>query len=179
MLATGVSSLHAMTGTDFHRLYEQYATDVFRFAWYLTADRTLAEDVTSETFVRAWTAPGEILTPTVKAWLLAIARNLCVSHWRKAAREAPLDSVTESARSLDATVTARLELERTLRAMRALPEGERAALAMRAGGDLSYEEIGRALGISAIAAKVRVHRARIKLARTCQHNASIASGASS
>ena len=168
-----------MTGAEFHNLYQQYAADVFRFAWCLIGDRSLAEDVTSETFVRAWTAPGEIHTETVKAWLFAIARNLCVSHWRRTAREAPLDSSVSDVPSAGENVAARLELERTLRAIRALPEGERAALAMRARGDLSYEEIGRALGISPVAAKVRVHRARIKLARTCQRNVSLVSGASS
>ena len=54
--------------------------------------------------------------------------------------------------------------EVVLRALRGLPEGERAALLLRVDHDLSYEEIASALGISAGAAKVRVHRARLRLA---------------
>jgi RNA polymerase sigma-70 factor (ECF subfamily) len=161
-----------MTGTEFHRLYEEYASDVFRFAWYVSGDRALAEDVTSETFVRAWTAPGTIRTETVKAWLFAIARNLCVSHWRRANHEVPLDpAMRETAASPRDAAESRIELDRARHAMRSLPEGERTALAMRALGALSYDEIGRALEISPAAAKVRVHRARLKLAAACQREA--------
>jgi RNA polymerase sigma-70 factor (ECF subfamily) len=45
-----------------------------------------------------------------------------------------------------------------------LPEIDRAALLMRANDGLAYEEIARALGISLAAAKVKVHRARLRLA---------------
>ena len=48
--------------------------------------------------------------------------------------------------------------------MQALPEIDRAVLLMRAHDDLSYEEIAAALGISVTAAKVKVHRARARLA---------------
>jgi len=61
---------------DFHALYVRYSPDVFRFALYLSGDRHDAEDITSETFVRAWTAPGPIRAATVKGYLLTIARNL-------------------------------------------------------------------------------------------------------
>jgi RNA polymerase sigma-70 factor (ECF subfamily) len=48
-------------------------------------------------------------------------------------------------------------------ALAELPEGERAALLLRVDHDLSYEDIASALGISVSAAKVRVHRARLRL----------------
>src|SRR6266851_99458 len=60
--------------TDFSALYKKYAPDVFRFAMYLSGNRSEAEDITSETFVRAWTAPGPIAMATVKGYLLTIAR---------------------------------------------------------------------------------------------------------
>jgi len=43
--------------TDFSSLYRKYASDVYRFALYLSNERGEAEDITSETFVRAWTSP--------------------------------------------------------------------------------------------------------------------------
>ena len=46
--------------TAFNTLYKKYAADVFRFALYLSGDRSQAEDITSETFVRAWTSPEPI-----------------------------------------------------------------------------------------------------------------------
>jgi RNA polymerase sigma-70 factor (ECF subfamily) len=51
-----------------------------------------------------------------------------------------------------------------LKALGSLPEGERAALLLRLDQGLSYEEIAAALSISVAAAKVRVHRARLRLA---------------
>ena len=56
------------------------------------------------------------------------------------------------------------DLEVVLTALQALPEIDRAAVLMRADDEMAYEEIARALGISLSAAKVKVHRARLKLA---------------
>src|SRR5215831_1092187 len=74
--------------TDFHGLYERYANHVHRFALFLCDDPALADDITSETFVRAWTSPGPIREETVKAYLFTIARNLyhdflCRAHSSK------------------------------------------------------------------------------------------------
>src|SRR6185436_5576084 len=60
----------------FHELYSRYAEDVFRFAHWLSGNPETARDITSETFVRAWTAPEEPRMETVKAYLFTIARNL-------------------------------------------------------------------------------------------------------
>jgi RNA polymerase sigma-70 factor (ECF subfamily) len=56
------------------------------------------------------------------------------------------------------------KLSLALQALGALPEGERAALLLRLDHDMSYEDIAATLNISLAAAKVRVHRARLKLA---------------
>jgi len=61
---------------DFHSLFERHSQDVYRFAVYLSGDPSLAEEITQETFVRAWVMPGEVCGGTAKAYLLAIARNL-------------------------------------------------------------------------------------------------------
>ncbi len=60
----------------FHELYDRYARDVHRFAVYLSGDRMLADDITSETFLRAWNASGRIREATVKAYLFTVARNV-------------------------------------------------------------------------------------------------------
>ena len=51
--------------TDFHELYTRYARDVHRFALYLSGDAALADDITSETFVRAWNSAAPIREATV------------------------------------------------------------------------------------------------------------------
>ncbi|MCA9927507.1 MAG: hypothetical protein KC419_03475, partial [Anaerolineales bacterium] len=47
---------------NFQALYESYAADVYRFALWLAGDRLEAEDITSETFIRAWTHRSPIRT---------------------------------------------------------------------------------------------------------------------
>src|SRR3954469_13362998 len=70
--------------TDFSSMYERYAPDVFRFALYLSGNRSDAEEITSETFVRAWTLRDEIQVETLKGYLFTIARNLFLKGIRKA-----------------------------------------------------------------------------------------------
>jgi RNA polymerase sigma-70 factor (ECF subfamily) len=60
---------------SFQELYESYATEVYRFAFWLAGDSSEAEDITSETFVRAWVNRSSIRTETLKAYLFTIARN--------------------------------------------------------------------------------------------------------
>lgn len=150
--------------TDWERLYHEYSADVRRFAFWLSGDAAAADDITSETFVRAWAGTGEIRAATAKAYLITIARNLFRSEWRRKRRDADLDPDTADPRpGPEETVMRGRELERALLALRELPEEDRAALLMRAESHLGYEEIGRALGMSAGAVRVRVHRARRKL----------------
>ncbi len=147
-------------------LYRQHASAVFRFAWGLCGDRQVAEDVVSETFVRVLTKAPRIETRTALAYLLAIARNVCISGWRRRRREAPLHTAEVSAAPYTDHVgrlDGQARLAAVIDALGKLPEGERAALLLRADHDLTYEDIADALGISVSAAKVRVHRARLRL----------------
>ena len=153
-----------MDSVDFGTLYQRYAPDVLRFATFLTGSRAEAEDITQETFVRAWTAPGEIRTSTVKAYLFTIARRLHTDGWRDRARRSDANvEPIDPAPGHDAAFDSRTELERVTAALQALPELDRAALLMRADDDLPYEDIGEALGLTPGAARVKVHRARVRL----------------
>lgn len=154
--------------TDFEELYERYSKDVYRFALYLSGNHALAEDIASEAFVRVWTASGRVRPATVKAYLFAIARNLFLHGKRWDARHAELTPEEEVHQDPgpgpDVEATARDELRATLVALQALPEVDRAALLMRAQDDMPYEEIAAALGLSLPAVKVKIHRARVRLA---------------
>jgi RNA polymerase sigma-70 factor, ECF subfamily len=145
--------------TTFHGLYDAHAKDVYRFARFLTGSDDAAADVTSETFLRAWAGRDTIRLDTAKAYLLAIARNLARDRGRAASRisdgEVPETPVAPNAE-------ARLELGRTLDAVRALPAEYREPLLLAASG-VGYDEIGRMLGLTVSTVKIRVHRARLKL----------------
>ncbi len=149
---------------NFHDLYQKYAQDVYRFAYWLCGDAQDAEDITSETFVRALTSVNEIRTETVKGYLLTIARNLAFKRTKRASR---LTDLTPGLPALgngpEQTAETNLSLQGVMQFMQTLPEIDRAALLLHIQDDLSYEEISKVLGISLAAARVKVHRMRLKL----------------
>lgn len=150
--------------TDFQALYQKYAQDIFRFALYLSGNRAEAEDVTSETFVRAWNAPGGIRQSTVKAYLLTIARNCYLQGLRRSGRQSGLEQDFPDPRpALQQSTEQRDELAQVMRDLQELPETERTPLLMSAVEELSYEQIAETLGVSLGAVKTRIHRARLKL----------------
>jgi len=150
--------------TDLETLYRQHASAVFRFAWGLCGQRSEAEDLVAETFVRILTKAPRIQTQTALAYLLAVARNLYLSGLRRRRREVPLpDEVQAAETDQVAQLDDRARLEAALKALGGMPEGERSALLLRVDHGLAYEDIAAALGISVVAAKVRVHRARLRL----------------
>ena len=149
---------------DFSTLYRAYARDVHRFALFLSGDAALADDIVSETFMRMWNARARVELTTVKAYLFAVARNLFLQHRRQAKRTTSLDEqVVDSGPGPHEQADARDELRAVLEALQALPEVDRSALLMRIDAAMPYEEIARTLGISESAAKVKVHRSRLKL----------------
>jgi RNA polymerase sigma-70 factor, ECF subfamily len=153
--------------TDFQTLYERYAPQVRRFALFLGGDPALADDITSETFVRAWTAPGPIKQETVKAYLFTIARNLYHDSLNRTRRLATLhEDIQDERINAQKQAEDRSELNFVLAEMQRLPEVDRAALLMRAQDQMSYEEISQALSLSVSAVKVKIHRARLKLMRS-------------
>lgn len=154
-----------MLTDEFRALYRKYAPDVHRFATYLSGDRSLADDVTSETFLRVWNSTEPIRLQTVRAYLFTIARNVYRHEIRRRSRHAELDgSEPATGPGLHERVEQRQALDLAFAALRQLPEADRTALLMRALDKTPYEEIAWTLGISVTAAKVKVHRARIKLA---------------
>ena len=149
-----------MQPPTFHSLYEAYANDIFRFARFLTRSDDAAADIASETFLRAWAGRDTIRATTARAYLFTIARNLCRDRARSARQwpEAPMP-----ARAVGPAAEARVELRRTLDAAATLPDAYREPLMLAASG-VGFDEIGAILGISANTVKIRVHRARLKLA---------------
>jgi RNA polymerase sigma-70 factor (ECF subfamily) len=152
--------------TTFSELFQAYSRDVYRFALFLSGDHDVAEDIVSETFVRVWHARERLDLTTVKAYLLAIARNLYLDQRRRAVRQRALeDDHVDPRPGPDQLASSRGELQAVLAELQTLPEIDRAAVLLRAEEGLSYDEIGALLGLTPIAARVKVHRARMKLTR--------------
>ena len=149
----------------FHEMYERHAKDVYRYAFWLSGNSDDADDITSETFARAWAGREEIRTETVKAYLFAIARNLYRRGLRHTKRQADLSPYHADPQAMPEQQTeSRLELDRAMLAIQSLPETDRAAFLLRVQHELPYDEIARILQLPLTTVKVKIHRARLKLA---------------
>jgi RNA polymerase sigma-70 factor (ECF subfamily) len=144
----------------FGQLYDHYQGSVYRFIFYRTRSQTLAEDLTSETFLRAlrnmsgfrWQGKD------FGAWLMTIARNLCTDHFK--AGRTRLELTTEDMGLHDDTtegpenaVLADLTNEVLLDGLRQLSDEQRDCLIMRFLQGLSIAETAEILGRSEGAVK--------------------------
>jgi RNA polymerase sigma factor (sigma-70 family) len=152
---------------NFDEVYRAYAPGLYRFATRLCRDPEEGKDLVSEAFLRAWTSGDSLRIDTVRAYLFAIVRNLHLHRLRRSSKEAGwgerLDETLAAAGSSPLELS---EADEVRREIARLPEADRTALILRVDEDLSYEEIGQILGISAGAARVKVHRAKLRVART-------------
>jgi len=149
----------------FHNLYKKYAKDVYRFAYWLSGSAMEAEDIAAETFTRAWTSRGKIRTATVKAYLFTIARNLYLEQQRKEKRLVELEpDYIDPLPWPESAVQHRLDLQMAQELIQSLPEIDRTVFLLRVQHDLPYAEIARVTNLSLSAAKVKVHRVRLRLA---------------
>lgn len=143
----------------FETVVRAYANDVFRYLYWLCRDRSLAEDLSQETFARAWSAwEDQRDEKAVKAWLFTIAhREAARIHERKRLDidpDAELDALV-ARQSPDPGLAIDLR-----RAFAALPEPYREPLLLQVLGGLSGAEVAAALGCSEEAANMRLTRAR-------------------
>lgn len=139
----------------FEELVRLYQAEVFRFAWHLTRDRTLAEDVTQDTFLRAFRfIHGYRGGQRFGSWLFAIARNCSMDALRKRGTVAEHDA-REPRVTPDAST--RAELDAALAAVSA--EHRDAFLLVEVFG-LSYQEAADVLGVAVGTVKSRMFRAR-------------------
>jgi len=149
---------------NFKDLYESYANEVYRFTLWLAGDPSEAEDITSETFIRAWVNNSKIRTETLKAYLFTISRNIYLQHKRKMKHQVVLEDIhPDSAPGPEKLTESQFILKRVQRILHTLPETDRTAFVLRVQHGLSYDEISRVLEISLSAVKVKIYRVRKKL----------------
>lgn len=165
-------------GEAFRILVERYQADVYSTALRLVSRPEDAEDMTQETFLRAFRALKRYdPTRPFGAWLHTIASRLCIDHHRRSrAKMISLTQPEEGSAGEERTIeledpgerpderAEKSELARRLeRLVLELPPDSRAAILLRHQQDLPYEEIARVLGVPLGTVKARIHRARIML----------------
>lgn len=146
----------------FERLFERYHAPILNYLHRMVGDRALAEDLTQDSFVKAYRAlPNTRADLAFKAWLYRIATNTAISHLRrrKIVRWVPFLAGQDhsTGESIERSVTRRFDVEQ---ALSRLPRHYTAVLLLRHYQGLSLAETAEALGITENAAKLRLFRAR-------------------
>ena len=140
---------------DFGEFYAARKDVVLRALLLTIGHRATAEDAAAEAFARAYSRWSQVRThPNPTAWVLRTALNAQRSWWRRLRREIPGVAADRSA----APAVGGLDPE--LRsAVADLPERQRQVVALRLLADLSADETGELLGITAATVHVHLHRA--------------------
>jgi RNA polymerase sigma-70 factor, ECF subfamily len=157
--------------TAFGQLLERNHQNVMNLAWRYFNDRQVAEDIAQEAFLRVYNARKSYRPEAkFKTWLLRIATNLCISALRKKKLQVRRLTVGEDGKEREIADDKALnpanapelhEIKRQVRlAVEKLPERQRMAIILSRFHGLTYPELEEALGISRMALKSLLHRAR-------------------
>jgi len=162
----------------FGQLYDHYLPGIYRFVYYRVGSRSLAEDLTSETFTRALRSVSRFQWQgkDFGAWLTTIARNLVTDHYRssRSRLEIVTDVVPESPSTTanpEDEALGTLTSVALMDAVAGLPPEQRDCLLMRFVQGLSITQTATALGRSEGAVKQLQLRAVRKLARVLPREA--------
>ncbi|MGY1740922.1 MULTISPECIES: sigma-70 family RNA polymerase sigma factor [unclassified Blastococcus] len=155
----------------FGRLYDHYVTMVYRYLYHRVGDRTLAEDFTSETFVRALRRIDSLSFQgrDVGAWLVTIARNIVRDHvkssrYRLEVATADMRDADRATEGPEDSVVSRLTHEQLLACVRQLNSEQQECISLRFLQGLSVAETAAVMGKKDGAIKALQHRAVRRLA---------------
>lgn len=169
-----------MTDSEFQAAFDEHKDAIYRFAWRMSGPAAAA-DITQDVFVSLLRYPNRFdpARGTMRAFLLGIARNLALKHWRQEHRFEPLDDAaqTRAAQTREAPQTRSfvaepVDLERgeigeiVGRAVQALRPLQREVVILAEYEDLTLAEIAQAVDADVGTVKSRLHRARENLRRT-------------
>ncbi|MCB0972988.1 MAG: RNA polymerase sigma factor [Actinobacteria bacterium] len=149
---------------DISEIVKEHSAAVFRVAVSIVRDKALAEDVTQDTFVKAWKAlPTFRGEGSLRGWLLRIAHNTAVSALRRI-REDPYepDWLPEQAAgtTIERVVEGRAAVNDLWAALDQLDETSKTIVVLREVEGMSYDEIAETLNVSLPTVKTRLFRAR-------------------
>ncbi len=155
----------------FDVLLAKFERPIFSFIFHFFKDRALCEDLTQETFLRAYRFIGSFRPKEkLSTWLFAIAKNLCIDELRRMQRgtTVDIDSVDPEAlvtegpsggNPLHAAIATQ-EAAVLSRVIKKLPDKYRACIILFYFNELSYEDISKVLNISLSNTKILLFRGK-------------------
>ncbi len=172
---------------ELERFIEKYCKSIYSFCYYLTENKTDAEDLCQETFLRAWEKReglpdilgdprrdgGPVSEKALRNYLFGIASHLWKNQYRKRQRrrsilpeddrEAAMEEAVSAAPGPEQEILHRETLMEVERQVRSLPDKLRLVVVMFYTGQMSTGEIARQLKIPEATVRSRLSRARKRL----------------
>lgn len=146
----------------FGELYRLFLDSIYRFIYYLVGDEFLAEDITQNTFLKAWNSlPNYNLERgTFQSYLYTIARNLVIDNQRKRKTYSleGLEGVIEADANPEREAWRSESMQKVRDALKDLPDFDRQLVILRFFEEMQFEEISEVLNKKPTALRVRVHR---------------------
>lgn len=161
---TLVADSLADTGAiDFNALAKRYWRDLYSYAYRLSGNKAIAEDLVQDTLVRAWRSFDKLQNPNaIKGWLMTIVRRENARRFERfqpQQSEMPTEEIGATRQSYDTSTEAFV----LRRAIRELPEEYREPLVLQVVHGYSQQEIADKLGLTSAGVGTRLFRARQKL----------------
>lgn len=148
--------------------YDKYVDRIFRFVYIRVSDKTTAEDLTQDIFMKTWQhLVDKKNLQNFQAFIFRVARNRVIDHYRKSSnQELPLDyvpEITDIANNLEDKLDSNIELENATIELKKLKPEYQEILLLRHVEDLSIDDIAQILDKDKNNVRVLLHRATKKL----------------
>lgn len=158
-----------MENKEFEAIYQRYVQEVFKFLVKLSGSYHISEELTQETFVRAYiTLDGFRGDCQLKVWLCQIAKNLFFDYLKKNKNNIPLELIEENFIDVEGTdftddFIKKEKLLQIIHMIHHLKEPYQTIIIQRIFLELSYAEIGEQLGKTENWVRVNFYRAKNKI----------------
>lgn len=151
---------------EFEQLYNAYFKSVYRYIRKLSGDEYLAEEITSETFLKAMKSIGDFRGECdMRVWICEIAKNTYYSYLKKSKRiasvdETELQSIVDPDAFIEEQIGIQNETQQIRKILHTMPDPYKEIFMWRVFGELSFKEIGDLYNKTDNWACVTYHRAR-------------------
>jgi RNA polymerase sigma-70 factor (ECF subfamily) len=147
---------------DWDALYAEQLPRIYNFFRFRVGDGPVAEDLTSITFEKAWRARRRYRRDLAAfgTWLITIARNVAVDHYRQQRRHATLEEAADvpAGATPEELAEHHSDVEHLGRLLAVLPERERELLSLKYGAGLTNRAVARLTGLSESNVGTILHR---------------------
>lgn len=151
---------------EFEQLYNAYFKSVYRYIRKLSGDEYVAEEITSETFLKAMKSIGDFRGECdMRVWICEIAKNTYYSYLKKSKRiasvdETELQSIVDPDAFIEEQIGIQNETQQIRKILHTMPDPYKEIFMWRVFGELSFKEIGDLYNKTDNWACVTYHRAR-------------------